>query len=95
LGRAEKGRDVFEASEIFSKDPLGKVKEMVDWLDEKGVRDLSRIPTNTNLLDDDDINLVWQYTLKNKFKSHSTVKNWAVRPNLLLKVLLIHLKILC
>jgi hypothetical protein len=85
----EKGRDNFEASELFSERPLERINEMVEWLEEKGVRDLPRIPTNTKLLDDEDIDSVWKYILKNKQSSKpQSIKKWSVQPNLLLKVIL-------
>lgn len=64
--------------------------EIVNWLDEKGVRNLPRIPTNCNVLDDDDIDNVWNYILsRSSTGSSKTGKNWSVRPNLLYKVRLI------
>jgi hypothetical protein len=87
LTQVEKGRDVFEASELFKNNPLERINEMVEWLEDNGVRDLPRIPTNTNLLDDDDIDTVWKYILKHKNPSKPlVVKTWTVPPNLLLKV---------
>lgn len=87
LSRVEKGRDNFDAGELFPEKPLDRIEEMVEWLEEKGVRDLPRISTNTKLLDDDDIDSVWKYILKNKLNSNRTsTKTWTVAPNLLLKV---------
>lgn len=87
LSRVEKGRDVFDAGEFFPDKPLERINEMVEWLEEKGVRDLPRIPTNTKLLDDEDIDSVWKYILKHKSPSKkTTIKKWTVQPNFLLKV---------
>jgi hypothetical protein len=87
LTRCEKGADVYNASDLFPVNAMERVNEMAEWVEQRGVRDLTRIPTNTKLLDDDDIDAVWKYILKNKSAVQKpTIKKWSVRPNLLLKV---------
>ncbi|ODM95979.1 5'-3' exoribonuclease 1 [Orchesella cincta] len=88
LGRADKNKDVYNAADIFPNDPYGRTFEIVNWLDDRGVRNLPRIPTNCNVLDDDDIENVWKHvaTTKNPSLANSTELNiWSVRPNLLYK----------
>lgn len=83
LSRSDKNKDVYNAADIFPEDPIGRAKEIVDWLDSTGVTSLPRIPTNCNVLDDDDIDKVWTYILSRKTKTLE--KNWSCRPNLIYK----------
>lgn len=86
LGRSDKNKDVYNATDIFPGDP-GRTHEIVQWLEDKGVRSLPKIPTNCNVLDDEDIDSVWKYIMSNNSKSSLEVgKNWSARPNLLYKV---------
>lgn len=88
LGRADKNKDVYNAVDIYPDDPVGKIMAIVQWLDEKGVRDLPRIPTNCNVLDDEDIETIWKYIVERKQDAAGPVQRsqWTVRPNLLYKV---------
>jgi hypothetical protein len=62
---------------------------ILDWLESRGVKELARIPMNSQILDDDDVHDVWTHVLERRARNKAASKKMEVlslKPSSLYKV---------
>ena len=96
-GGSSGSKDSYNASDIFPQNSNENVKTILDWMETHGVKDLARVPMNSNILDDDDVHDVWTHVLSKKVRKDvlpKKTKILSLKPNVLYKVLVLPVPIL-
>lgn len=85
----DKNGDNYLASEIFPEDPIGRIREMQDWIDDLGLRhSVQRVDLSSDILDDDEIQIIWKHILGCRLHAGADEQEiLTVSPNQLLKVI--------
>lgn len=79
-------KESFSPEEFFPQDTQSKTANLLKWIEEKGLKNLPRVPINSNILDDEDVCMLWKHIYSKKAKSSTSRKFIKVRPHELYKV---------
>ncbi|CAG7833351.1 unnamed protein product [Allacma fusca] len=79
--------DTYLAADIFPDDPIGKIKKMQEWVDGLGLRySVQRIDLSSDILDDDEIQIIWNHILRCKVTAlPDELKSKSIPPNMIYK----------